>query len=494
MQNKKLFKIHLITFLFLFILINHLLSQINPLFEILQEYATLMGEHLYIEKLSLKEFSSNVTFINLRDEIRKSGLFVDIYKLDKPWFVKLCELNIPFIAFLKNNTYFLVKRVQQKNNSNLLQIMIEGEQKELTPLELFEKIKGVMLFPCGNVMFNKSFLYGDSKENLGKGKIFIIYIFHEGTDFKEIEPILNNILEETHKEGRKLIYLEELGLIPFESVEAQRNSLNLSDQTAFDKVKETLRQETAAIEEGIPVYDESIFYSALYKYLAKNKIKSILEDLKYDNWKSIVTFDSYGLVNEALSKFLMGGIDNAIVTMKSYLKGFMLNNHKIRDINFSNQIKELLQKNPNSVILTIRGLAHYGFEDNLASTGVDVNIYIVGEGPINKLIPAQHYTMVLKQNDVYLPEDKYNELTAKSLVEFVLLDYYMIDLGYTNYPTAVRMVNTLLEKISFEDIKLLCDELFMRLFRREIDSTTYKKFVFDWLRNRQVENIKPTEK
>lgn len=455
----------------------------DQIINILERYARLIGEEFDKENVSSENISSINPFLEIRRKAREGGLFVDVYKLSEEEFLKLWEINLPFMVFLnKGEELCLVEGKLQSEESR--KIYLDGKKEEISADELFKRSRGmVLMMPLGGIELQK--IYFEKDENNSSKEVFIIYVFHDSANFKDIKKMLDKIYQGTAESGG-LIYIDELGLIPEKTIEWRKSSSGLEEEEVFNKVKEELANEVRRIKDGIPVPESSPLYGALYRYLAERKIESVMEDLKYDNWKIIVSFDSYKLIDKAITQFLMGAINHAIKNMNLYIDGFMLNNHLIRDKNFVSQINDLLGENPDKLIFTIRGLAHYGFEEKLVSEGIKVRIFITtAQEIVSKLIPSQHYIMLLRQNNVHIKPERFKELTGKSILDYILIDYYMRTLGYKDYPTAVIEVNELLKDITWEDIILLCRTLFVKFFKKEIDKNNFREFIYNWIKKQK---------
>jgi len=413
--------------------------------EINNQVLTLFCENLreLFKEKNLPVPSSDITdltpqftsqFVN---KLRELGYPVGIYSL-------INKSDVSKIPLFLTKTGGILTFVKKSKNGKL--VIYQGSSKKLVSKKEFLQIwKGervISPFVC-------NLWYICSSRIDTCGEISIIYSYHDVTP-QELTGAVKAILEKAEVENKKVLYVDELGLIPYSTIRNYMEIYNYDEKQAFEKCKKMLKAEVKNIEKGITIYDPNPTYSSLYKYLAENKIKSVLEDLDYDNWKGIVRFDTLNTDILAQEYFLRGNINEYMKFKKLYCFGFWEYNVKRRDRNFVEQLKRLISLYPDYKIFTIRGIGHFGLEEKLAQEGINIKFILLGDGLLEENLINQQVLQVDFNHHVHLPEENIFRMLLESEIEELLRVYFYKKTK--NALLATQQVRDVLGLMTNEDI------------------------------------------
>jgi len=372
---------------------------------------------------------------------RKAGLLYDFFCLVD--FKDIENIRSPFLCIASGDLVNVSKRgiffdIEDKKG---LQTLTQDEF-----IDLWDR--GFIIAPIPtNVWCDK-----------GKGdtNFYIIYAYHDD-EFERWEKTLNYIFNEIEKKNKKIAYIDELGLIPYESVEHTMRFKNISEEEAFQEIKKTLEEEIKNIKTGVAIYDSNSTYNKLYTLLARNKVECYMEDLTYDNWKEIVNFDALEVNKLARLYFLNGDIGNYVMYKKIYIDTFWKLNVKQRDEHFAEQLEYLIKNNPDKIFFTIRGIGHLGLEEKLINRGINTRYIILGNDDLEKSLINQQIIQVCRNLDVEIPPDEELKLILGGEFEEFIRAYLM--LCGRNILQAIAETKTLLSNLSKEKIRELFNEV-----------------------------------
>lgn len=449
--------------------------------EIIQKYLEKLNRDVKLEKLksdlknleSVKLLSEDLIVIIVK-AIKNQGILVSSYRLSKEELPRLNSINEPIILFLENKGLFLLKNI----SSNLISY-VDHHGKIITQdlNNFFNKWKGCFISqPLVNFEME---LYPSKSKN----DFYIIYCYHK-EKFQEVRPLLDKLIRLSKKENKKLIYIDELGLIPKQTIEHRMKWAKLSEREAFERVKREIMKENELIEKGISIYEPNYpFYNELYKYLAKYHVKSIMEDLQYENWKEIVQFDDLKLNKKAIKYFCLGNVFRAVDTMYKYLTGFWLHNVKNRERNFCTQILKVKEIYPDAIIFTIRGIGHYGIGEKLHFLKFNVREVIIGEGNFTDNFAFGQYLQVIKTNGVKLSEAEERNLILKNFVQEYLRIYYYKKID--DLTKATYISKKIVDKIAIKDLISISFLIRKGFAKGELKtSDDIYNLVYNWLRKK----------
>jgi hypothetical protein len=476
-------KIKFVFFIFSFFILSNSSFSLNTsnIQQIIKIYFQQLNRNINLEELKSdlnklegeKQLSKGLA-INIVNAIRNQGVLVSAYRVDKGDFLKLNSVDEPIILFLENKGLFLIRSI----SSNLITyIDSQGKTTKQDLAKFFNSWEGC--FISQPLVDFEMELYPSK----GKNDFYIIYSYHK-EKFEEAKPILDRLIKLSKKENKKLIYIDELGLIPKQTIENRMKWAKISEREAFEKVRKEILKEDDSIEKGIPVYEPNYpFYNELYKYLAKYKIKSIMENLQYENWKQIVQFDDLKLDQEAIKYFSLGKVSQAVDTMYKYLTGFWLHNVNNREKNFSNQILKLKETYPDSIIFTIRGIGHYGIGEKLHLLGMGVREVILGKGNFCDNFVSGQYLEVLKTNNVKLQESEEKNLILKNFTQEYLRIYF--NKKFNDLTKATIVSKKIVDKIKMQDLILISFLIKRGFIKGKLKTADdVYNFVYNWVKKK----------
>jgi len=219
----------------------------------------------------------------------------------------------------------------------------------------------------------------------------VVIAYAATVDLPEVDPQvfaeLEAYIRSARGNDRRVVYLDSLGLIPEESVEA----MNPQDERAgFELAYRFIAYEAEQIGAGhSPHETRSPFWKALYELLAKLRVETALEPLTYDLWKRIVEFDHRNLLQKATQEFLHGFPEEAAKTSLEYAQGFHKLNCTARARLLVDQVDRLMSSSsPRPLVLIVRELGHYGVLERMLASKYVVHSKIVGEDRFTSLLGA----------------------------------------------------------------------------------------------------------
>ncbi|MCM8783188.1 MAG: hypothetical protein NC818_00190 [Candidatus Omnitrophica bacterium] len=447
--------------------------------DLLNKYIHIMQEKsLYLKGIPSSDINIklpvdvNCEYLNsFLGEIRRKGLPIGAYKLDKTNDIE--KLPPPFLTYLNGSGWVIV--VDKSLSGYIIKDNKTGVSREISQSKFISSWVNIILSPllCG------TWLWQYCQTEKEANDFYIIYSYHD-EDFDSIRKALDEIMDLATKKGRRLVYIDELGLIPLDTVNNYIKIYGLSEKEAFDKIKIAISEENKNIEKGIPLYDSLDTYSKIYNYLAEHKIKVITEDLEYINWRKIVLLDYLNNLQFAVRSFFCGNIDLYLDFIKDYNYGYWEYNIKERDNNFIQQIEAVIKDNPEDLFFTIRGIGHSGLEEMLTKRGFQVKFIVLGEGFTINNLTYKHFIQLCNNINVYLGDDK--QLYIFSLVQEYLRNYFFI-FRKLNSRIAVIEANKLIEKINVDDILALSKAIYESIKDSGLlqDEQKVSKYIYDWV-------------
>jgi hypothetical protein len=413
--------------------------------------------------------------------VREQGLFLIAFKLnpDSGGLAALKNHGRPFIAYLKGEGYCLVSEISQVPQGYFIRYSDSSAKSRLVDAEAFLKLWNGHIFslPLVNVLAERI----RSRDHY-EGRFIAIYSYHR-ENFDKLRKVLEDLREQAMRLGKKLVYVDELGLIPVESVKNMQESSKLSEKEAFESSKKSLGDEVRGFEKGISVYDENPFYQAQYSYLANNKIKSYMEDLDYENWKRIVAFDNLNIHNEAIRAFCLGDIETYLNKLKEYTKGFWLYNVKERDEIFRKQINNIAKENPKEIIFTLRGIGHLGTEEKLELKDFTIETMVIADGDFNDNLVSDQMSQVLLSNGVNIEPREERLLHLRSFPEECIRAY--LQRTIEDLALATRMAKKVVDRMNEEEIKRLSRDISYAFAKGNISNADHLwDYVYTWAKDR----------
>ncbi len=360
---------------------------------------------------------------------RGRGLYLNrfLLKYKEEDFLKI---TAPFISKYGGDICFIT---QYKEG-----VEIDNNRKKilLSNKEFLNSWEGeIISLPIANIaLVRKSDLSSASR-------IIFLYSYHN-EDFYAFKKVFDRIYKEAKNEDRLIIYIDELGLIPQSSLQKLIESERITEKEAFLKTKASLIKELKLIEKGIGIYDDTKFYEKIYDYLAGYKIQIEMEDLQYENWKAIVSFDELELNQLSVTLFCRGNVDRYLEILEQYNEGFWQYNVILRDKVFRDQIERIAHANPDAVIFTLRGLGHFGIEEEVDIPGFSTETMIIGEGDFQDLFIPDQLLQVLKRNNVVVTPEYTRSFYLKAFPAECLRSYYQKRLNFSISEATVKANKT----------------------------------------------------
>jgi len=413
--------------------------------------------------------------------VREQGLFLVAFKLnpDLNGLAALKNHGRAFVAYLKGEGYCLVSEISQMPQGYFIRYSDSLAKSQLVDAEAFLKQWNGHIFslPLVNVLAERI-----RSEDRREGRFIAIYSYHR-ENFDKLRKVLEDLREQATRLGKKLVYVDELGLIPAESVKNVGESSKLGEKEAFESAKKSLGDEVRGFEKGISTYDENPFYQAQYSYLANNKIRSYMEDLDYENWKRIVAFDNLNIHNESIRAFCLGDTETYLNKLKEYTKGFWLYNVKERDEIFRRQINNIAKENPKDIIFTLRGIGHFGTEEKLELKDSTIETLVIADGDFNENLVSDQMSQVMLSNGVNIEPREERLLHLRSFPEECIRAY--LQRTIEDLALATRLAKKVVDRMNEEEIKRLSRDISYAFAKGNISTSDQVwDYVYSWAKDR----------
>ncbi|MDP8233518.1 MAG: hypothetical protein P9M06_01775 [Candidatus Saelkia tenebricola] len=430
-------------------------------------------------EMSLREYEEKLA---LEDGIvalgRKFGLYLNRFMLaDKR--KDLLKINESFITKFKDR-YCVIEI--EKDSVNI----VSNQQVNIISKKDFLVVWGgeFISVPIINVLLKRHLPAGS------KGRIVFIYSYHN-EEFYLFKDVFDKLYRSSIGVQDKVIYVDELGLIPQTSVEKLVQENKITEKEAFLKARQSLLVELKLIEKGIGIHDPTEYYNKIYSYLAKFKMGVDMEDLQYENWKAIIAFDDLNLNQLAVTLFCRGNTDRYLEAIKQYNQGFWEYNVIIRDKFFKNQIEEIAQKNPGSCIVTLRGLGHFGMEEDLVMPGFTTEVMIIGEESFSNLLVPDQFIQIAKRNEVILEPDIERISYLRAFIAECLRSYFQKRLNFKISEATVK-ANKVVNMLEEDQIYRISLDINHGIAEGRLRTTeAIYDYVFYWLRKKDLTRIPP---
>ena len=289
----------------------------------------------------------------------------------------------------------------------------------------------------------------------------VVIAYAATSDLPEVDPQVFTELEacirSARGSGRRVVYLDSLGLIPEESVKAMNPR---DERAAFELAYRLIAHEAEQIGAGHPPHEtRSPFWKALYELLAQLRVETKLEALSYDLWKKIVEFDRHNLLQQAIQEFLRGFPEEAAKTSLEYAQGFHKLNCTARARLVVDQVERLMKSSgPRPLVLIVRELGHYGVLERLLASRYVVHSKIVGEDRFTSLLGAPGLGEGLLDNlEVKLAREEELLWAARACLKRILLTQ-LEEKGFRE--KVGFFARTGIDELNWDDLKELVEQLY----------------------------------
>ncbi len=417
------------------------------------------------------------------DSIKAEGILVDSFKITTE---DIKDVPLPFIIYLDQCGWRIVSGIN--NSTGVVTLMDVNGKKYYIKKSIFLKKCGK--YVVSRVIMNKLVYKSpyDFSNISNKGKVIVVYLNHN--KFKEpekVKTLLDSLIKESEsKSTERLVYIDELGLIPEETVKRRMKTLGISRREAFKQIKQAIFKEDELLAKGIPITSVDIpLYKELYKYLAKHKVTSFVEDLEYKLWNFIVEFDNLKVFREALVYFILGDFSQALNKINTYQNGFSTYNIGIRDSKFVSQIQNIRNRYPEAIIFTIRGIGHYGFDKFITVNGERVQVLAYGNNEFFTNFALQQFVYLLKRNNVKIEQSTENLFLLKTLPQEILRVYLDEHCDDINFIT--KLTWEIVSRLDIQALYIYSKALKEFYIEQYKNMSLYKtgKFTFEWMREHE---------
>ncbi|MCD6081212.1 MAG: hypothetical protein J7J54_07195 [Candidatus Omnitrophica bacterium] len=432
--------------------------------KLLKSTSFYLKDNSEVLDIALPDASSQESLNTFIKRIREKGYPVGIWSVPKE---EIDKVSFPFLTCLKDEGWVIVKAREGRKWF----VEDEKEEKTISQETFVEKWPGflISLYMCGVWL-----------ETLGKDEeeadFYIICSYHD-EHFSLIRKYLEEILSFADK-NQKLLYVDELGLIPLDTVNNYMKIYQLSEKDAFRKIKEQLAKEVKNLGKGIPIYDPLDTYNRIYQFLADKRIDSTMEDLDYMNWRKIVILDHIGLLKNAFLAFCCGDLDLYLNFLTEYNNKYWKYNMNERDNNFVEQLIKIKKVNPNRLIFTIRGLSHLGLEEKLFQKGYNVKFVIVGKGFVLNNIAYRHFVFINYNTNTVIDERKPYTF---AFVQETIRDF-LVGRDKLSLREATIKASELVKNLNISDIEAISKELSKKNFKSEQQKVS--DFIYRWIKGK----------
>jgi len=317
------------------------------------------------------------TAARLAEYLREQGLHVQSYALCEPG-VRASDLGYPFLYLLNGAWRAFIPT--SSDHTEIPQELIVPEDEVIEP--------GTAIIGHPPVGRRFRLLPEEAKpDSSQQPEVVVAYAAtSDASDLAEEQLLgdLQDLLDDAVQQGRELICIDAVGLIPEDTVRRYGGD----EQPAFEAALSAIRSETEAIGRGRAYPGSSPLWSAVHRWLAELRVRCVLEELNYQLWKEIVEFDKRALSQRALTEFITGFPEQAAATMQEHIEGFHELNCRRRELNLKAQIDLLMASTPSPVLIALRELGHYGVLEQLIQGTYSVHSKILGRESFSTLLKA----------------------------------------------------------------------------------------------------------
>jgi len=379
--------------------------------------------------------------------LRSCGIPAQSYQLLS---VQVAELSFPFLISI--------------NSQWAMGIPLGGDKIELVAQE--DRLSSTSLPPNPVLVAEPPvgipFVLRDSvhfRESTRETSDIAIFYTATNADVSLAEQVLGDLaklIEAARRDGKKIVFLDSLGLIPPETVR-----MFGGEERGFDRAISGLKRELMQMEKGgIPARDSrNPIWNTIYPFLQEHDIPAELEDLKFEFWRWSVAFDKKRLMPRALDHFIAGQLGEAAELMAKHQAGFHRLNCTIRNRNLVAQIRRLATQQSGPVLfLILREIGHYGvLERMLPRKEFFVQTKILGETRFAKLIKILGMNETFNNIGVSLNSEEIQLCGLRACLKALLLP--RIAAGKSLTQAALVLDECQIDHLDWETIAALIEQL-----------------------------------
>jgi hypothetical protein len=285
--------------------------------------------------------------------------------------------------------------------------------------------------------------------------VLVIYAFtNDAADIDTgLFPELADFFKAAKEQGRNVVYVDSVGLIPEETVRLFGKG---EERNGFNQAFQSIQEGVEAIAQGRPPMEaQSPFWRKLYEFLAEKRIRSVAESLSYELWREIVDFDHLNLSERALTELLTGFPEEAAKTMLRQIITFHELNCLRRAKALAHQLVDLKEKDPKVLFFLAREIGHYGALEAALPVSWRIQTKILGQERIPQLLACPGIEGLLLNLEVNIPEESWDLLALHHCLKVLLLPY--LERGPRKVAQFFGITG--IEKLSFMEIKKIVEEL-----------------------------------
>jgi hypothetical protein len=417
-----------------------------PVEEAIQQYARTW-EKSAAQSLPAEIAATEAGAAQLAQILRGCGIPAQSYQLLRE---QVAELSFPFLISINSQW---AMGVPLGGN----EIELAGQEDRLSSTNLPPNPVLVAEPPVGiPFVLRDSVHFRESTRETSDIAIFYTATNAEASLAKQVLGDLEKLIERARKDGKEIVFLDSLGLIPPETVRMFGEG-----ERGFDRAIGGLKRELMQMEKGgIPARDSrNPIWNTIYPFLQEHGVPAELEDLKFEFWRWSLAFDKKRLMPRALDHFIAGQLGEAAELMAKHQAGFHRLNCTIRNRNFVSQIREIATQHSSPVLfLILREIGHYGvLERMLPSNEFFVQTKILGEARFATLLKILGINETFNNIGVSLEKEEIRLLGLRACLKALLLP--RIAVGKSLAQAASVLDECQIDHLDWETIAALIDEL-----------------------------------
>jgi len=406
--------------------------------ELISRYAAQLKKRIAADVV-LPEPTNQQNAATLASTLRQHGLPVQVYRLSDP--AAVGEIAFPFLAPTDSGWAMVTTEKIVTENGRSLPDPLPAD-----PVIVGEPPVGLMFKPLESVPPDP------------RGEAVIFYTATNAPrELAEAQlvPDLRSLIEWGRKSKKRVIFLDSLGLIPAEQIDALGG-----DRSAFEAAIANLKREIDSIASGNDRARDprNPVWNVAYEVLREGHVESILEDLNFELWRKAIDFDEQKLPQTAISHFVGGQLEQAAKLMAEYQLEFHRINCNIRNENLVSQVSGL-DDGQGLLLLMVREIGHFGVLERIfPNSGFAVRAKLLGEGRFPSLLARFGMESILDNIGVPLTPAERKLIALRSCLKALVLQALAKDKPLFEFTRKLPDLHQI-DRLSWETIEGLIDEL-----------------------------------
>ena len=418
-----------------------------PVEQAIRQYAQTW-EKSAAQSLPVEIATTEAGASQLAQILRSCGIPAQLYQLLASR--KVAELSFP-VLYAINGQWMMISQSERG------EIGLAGKEHRVPPADLLPN-RVIVAEPPVGIPFVLRDTHNLAEPTRASNDIAVFYTAtnEDASLAGQVLGDLENLIERARKDGKDVVFLDSLGLIPPDTVRMFGGG-----RSGFYSVRRTMQLELEQTTNGgaAPRDSRSPIWNKVYTALQKHKIPAVLEDLKFDFWRWSLAFDKKRLMHRALDHFIAGQLDEAAELMAKHQAGFHRLNCTIRNRNFVSQIRKITTQHSNPVLfLILREIGHYGvLEKMLPNNEFFVQTKILGETRFAALLKILGMNEALSNIGVSLNSEEIQLLGLRACLKALLLP--RIAAGKSLTQAALVLDECQIDHLDWETIAALIEQL-----------------------------------